>query len=140
MNGRQTVEYWVDSVVAFFEKNTSDVFYSLHEGLMHDFGHQTIYVLMAFAALNVTFFVTGVSLYILQTFKKDITELDSFNGRVGARDIGATFYALSSVVVLLSIVYASYTRTGSQVDISYFVYNVKPRTHYLPDSVLEIKS
>jgi hypothetical protein len=140
MNGRQTVDYWVDSVVEFFAKNTYNTFHYLHEGLMYDFGHQTIYVLMAFAALNITFFVTGVSLYILQTFKKDITELDSFNGRVGVRDIGATFYALSSVVVLLSIVYASYTRTGSQVELSYYVYDVKPRTHYLPDSVLEIKS
>lgn len=140
MNGRQTVNHWVDSTVEFFEKNTYDTLHALREGLMYAFGHQTIYALMVFAALNVTFFVTGVSLYILQTFKKDITELDSFNGRVGARDIGATFYALSSVVVLLSIVYASYTRTGSQIDIAYLVYNVKPRTHYLPDSVLEIKS
>lgn len=63
-------------------------------------GFELMYYMFFIGLLCFIFAGAGSSLYIVRTFDKKVGELDLYYGRIAARDIGATFYAVVSVIII----------------------------------------
>lgn len=90
-------------------------------------GFELMYYMFFIGLLCFIFAGAGSSLYIVRTFDKKVGELDLYYGRIAARDIGATFYAIVSVIIIFVLQSMSANRWKSETAVI-----TKDITDYVP--------